>query len=96
MQRSKLESLAIVSAGYDPATHTLEIEFNSGRVYEYTDVPESVYAWLLRTPGKGAYVSRMINGHYVYRDITVQKPQQALPLEEALRLSLAGLERKGS
>ena len=95
MQRSKLESRALASAGYDPATQTLEIEFSSGRVYEYTDVPESVYAWLLRTPGKGAYVSRMINGRYEYRDITVQKPQQTLPLEDALRASLAGLERKG-
>ena len=96
MQRSKLESRAITSAGYDVSARILEIEFSSGRVYEYADVPESVYSWLLRTPHKGAYVSRMINGRYAHRDIS-QAPQplgEALSLEAALEASLAQFQRK--
>jgi hypothetical protein len=96
MQRSKLDSRAIASAGYDPSSRILEIEFSSGRVYEYADVPESVYSWLLRTPHKGAYLSRMINGRYAHRDIS-QPPQaltEALPLEAALKASLAQLQGK--
>lgn len=96
MQRSKLESRAITSAGYDPSTRLLEIEFSSGRVYEYADVPESVYDWLVRTSSKGAFVSRMINGRYTHRDISRPQPlsSQALPLEAALEASLAQLQRK--
>jgi hypothetical protein len=70
MDRSPLASRAVVSAGYDAASGTLELEFLSGRIYQYEDVPASAYEWLLRTRSKGTYVSRMINGQYSYRDVT--------------------------
>lgn len=94
MQRAKLDSQAVLSAGYDPDTLTLEIEFSSGRVYQYDEVPESVYNWLLRTPSKGTFISRMINGRYAYRDVSQHVQLEVLPLEEALRASLAQLEHK--
>jgi hypothetical protein len=70
MDRSPIASRAVVSAGYDAVSGTLELEFLSGRIYQYEDVPASAYAWLLRTRSKGTYVSRMINGQYSYRDVT--------------------------
>jgi hypothetical protein len=97
MQRAKLESRAVISAGYDPDTRILELEFSSGRVYQYAEVSESLYNWLQRTPGKGAFVSRMINGRYAHRDVSeppTRSPADDLPLEAALQASLAQLERK--
>jgi len=70
MERVPLRSRAVASAGYDAATRTLEIEFTSGRVYRYRDVPASVYEWLLRVPSKGTYVSRSIVDTYEFEDVT--------------------------
>jgi hypothetical protein len=73
MERSPLESSSVASAGYDDATQVLEIEFKSGRIYQFTEVPRGVFDWLLRTPNKGSYVARMINGRYAYSDVTDAK-----------------------
>ena len=70
MERTRLESRAVRSAGYDDQSQTLEIEFSSGRVYQFDGVPRPVYEWLLRTPSKGGYIARMINPHYAYREVT--------------------------
>lgn len=87
MQRSPLASRAVVAAAYDAAGHILELEFTSGRIYQYEDVPPSAYEWLLRTRSKGTYVSRMINGQYAYRDVT-PLVDDLLDLETTLRRSL--------
>ena len=70
MERVPLQSHAVASAGYDTETRTLEIEFSSGRVYQFSEVPATVYEWLLRVPNKGVYVTRNITGHYAYEDVT--------------------------
>ena len=86
MKRSPLKSTAVKSAGYDDDGEVLEIEFTSGRIYQFSSVPRSVYDWLLRAKSKGAYVSRIVND-YEYRDVT---PGSQPPLEEALRASVEG------
>lgn len=88
MDRTPLQSSAVVSAGYDAGTQTLELEFSSGRIYRYEAVPQGTYEWLLRAPSKGAFVSRMINDRYAYRDVTPPSEAQAQDLGEALRQSL--------
>lgn len=88
MQRTSLASTAIRSAGYDATTSELELEFKSGRIYRYSDVPPGVYDFLLRTKEKGSYVNRMITGRYAFRDVSPQAPEQ--DLAAALRASLGG------
>jgi hypothetical protein len=94
MDRTRLESRAVLSAGYDETTQTLEIEFSSGRIYQFDAVPRSVYDWLLRTPSKGGYVTRMINPHYRYRDITPRAETPECDLTERLRESVRLLEEE--
>ena len=94
MQRKALASTAVVSVGYDDATLVLEIEFSSGRIYQYSEVPRGVYEWLLRTPSKGSYVARMINDRYPYRDITEPPATAAPDLMQQLQESLRTLEDK--
>jgi hypothetical protein len=84
MDRVPLKSRAVVAAGYDAATHSLEVEFSSGRVYRFSEVPESVYAWLLRVPNKGVYITQNINGKYAHEDVTVTPPAEGAPDLEAL------------
>jgi len=64
VQRQRVASRALASVGYDGETAELELEFRSGRVYRYHEVPRSVVDWLLRSPNKGGFVTRMISGRY--------------------------------
>ena len=88
MERVALTSRALQSAGYDSATQVLEVEFRSGRIYQYDDVPRSVFEWLLKTPNKGAYVARMVTNRYAFRDVTPAGPEATQDLDAALRASL--------
>jgi hypothetical protein len=89
VERQQLKSNAILSAGYNLATEELELEFRSGHVYRYENVPAAVYAWLLRTENKGGYVRRMITGHYVERPVFAASEERgAVSLEDALRASI--------
>jgi KTSC domain len=89
MQRTPLASSTLRSAGYDEATSELEIEFQSGRVYRFSGVPAGVYAWLVRSPGKGGLFNRMIRDRYAYTDVTEVRAATAdVDLLEALRRSL--------
>jgi hypothetical protein len=74
MERVPLKSRAVVSAGYDSAARTLDIEFSSGRVYRFRDVPSTVYDWLLRVPNKGVYVTRTSPTRARTTALTTSKP----------------------
>jgi hypothetical protein len=83
-----------LSAAYDAASQTLELEFASGRIYQYEGVPRAAYDWLLRAPSKGGYVTRMISDRYRYRDVTPAGPHDAGDLVETLHASLRALVRE--
>ncbi len=67
MERQKVESSMLREVGYDPETRTLEVEFTSGGVYEYYDVPPEVYDGLLRAESYGQYFQANIRDTYPYR-----------------------------
>jgi len=91
MDRVPLRSRAVVSAGYDAEARTLEVEFSSGRVYRFRDVPAAVHEWLLRVPNKGVYVARNINGRYAFEDVTHPGAAESAPdIEALLEASLSG------
>ena len=55
MSRARLVSTMMASAGYDPTSHVLEIEFATGAVYQYVDVPLKVYLAMLDAPSLGQF-----------------------------------------
>ncbi len=55
MKRTEVESSMIRSVGYDPDARILEIEFNSGQVYQYFDVPPQEYEGLMKAESHGRY-----------------------------------------
>jgi hypothetical protein len=88
MQRTPLQSRAVLSAGYDPATQELELEFQNGRIYRYREVPAGVYEFLLRSPSKGGYVNRMIQSRYAFEEVTPERCEQ-----DVLKALEASLQR---
>lgn len=69
VDRMPVDSNLIRSAGYDLPSSILEIEFaESGRVYEYFDVPLSVYTEFLEADSKGQYFNEFIKDLYAYQE----------------------------
>ena len=58
----------IRSVGYDLASSVLEVEFVGGHVYEYYDVPLSVYSALMESDSKGSYFNDRIRDMYTYQE----------------------------
>lgn len=68
MDRLLVNSSNLVSVGYDAATQTLEVEFQSGNVYQYLHVPESVYQSLMTASSKGEYFHDNILKEFDYQE----------------------------
>ncbi len=69
MTRTPVSSSNLKSVGYDGLSQTLDIQFRSGHVYQYSNVPYSVYASLLSAPSHGKYFWRAIRGRFRYRRV---------------------------
>ncbi len=52
--------------GYDERSSVLEVEFRSGAVYDYFDVPPKVWKALLGAPSKGRFVTRRIRDRFPF------------------------------
>lgn len=64
MRRYGVRSSAIRAVGYDGATRTLEVEFRSGSVYDYEDVPPEEVLGLLEADSLGRYFGTRIRPGY--------------------------------
>lgn len=66
MQRDYVSSSNIVSVGYDPTSETLEVEFQSGAVYQYYNVNQSIYDEFMNAPSKGRFLAYQIKNAFPY------------------------------
>jgi hypothetical protein len=70
MRRDPVQSEAISSIGYAPASHLLEVEFATGRLYQYFGVPESDIEDMRRAPSLGTWFNTIFKPKgYPYREI---------------------------
>jgi KTSC domain-containing protein len=69
MERQQVSSSNIRSIGYDATNETLEVEFHSGGVYQYLNVPEPVYSELMSASSKGSYLNSQIKTRYQFRKV---------------------------
>jgi hypothetical protein len=69
MKRIPVSSSNLRSVGYDKATQTLEIEFHSGGIYQYSSVPRSTYTGLMSASSHGSYFHIHIRDVYPTRRI---------------------------
>ena len=54
------------SVGYEARKQILEIEFQSGVVYQYLDVPRKVHEELISAKSKGQYFNSEIRDDYEF------------------------------
>jgi hypothetical protein len=69
MKRKAVESSNIASVGYKVTERTLEVRFNTGSIYQYTDVPKVVYEGLRDAESKGQFFYQYIRGVFDYTRI---------------------------
>lgn len=69
MNRIPVSSSNIASVGYDPNTQTLEVEFNSGSIYQYFDVAQTIYEALISAESVGKFLNAQIKGYYRYAKV---------------------------
>lgn len=60
MNRQLVSSSNIASIGYDPDVQTLEIQFHKGGIYQYYNVPVSIYNALMSASSHGTYFDQHI------------------------------------
>ena len=66
MNRSPVASSNVSSIGYDTVTETLEVEFLSGRVYQYYGVPDHLHEQIMQASSKGQFLNYYIKNSYPY------------------------------
>jgi hypothetical protein len=67
VNRIPVESTSLSSVNYYPAMQMLEVEFQSGSVYVYFDVPPNEYMALLRADSMGRYFVQHIRNEYRFQ-----------------------------
>ncbi|HKY34711.1 MAG TPA: KTSC domain-containing protein [Polyangiaceae bacterium] len=64
MLRQVVDSQSLRSIGYDKRTRTLEVEFKSGSLYRYANVPLAVWSDLLQAQSKGRFFQQHVRDHF--------------------------------
>ncbi|CAM4419854.1 KTSC domain-containing protein [Deinococcus marmoris] len=64
-----VDSSMMSHIGYDPENKTLTILFNSGKRYDYDDVPQEVYDRFLAASSQGSFFRNEIDECYEYRQV---------------------------
>jgi len=67
MGKIPVESSDLSHVGYDEGSKTLCVWFHGGGVYEYDDVPRSVYDGLMSASSHGKHFHQHIKGEYNYK-----------------------------
>jgi KTSC domain-containing protein len=64
MERKRVNSSKIRSAGYDPKSQTLELEFSDGRVVAYRGVSSEVHRQFMAAPSPASFFEDKIDESY--------------------------------
>ena len=67
---TEVKSSNIKAIGYVEDTNGLLVEFKSGAVYTYNDVPVEVYKALAGAESKGKYFAEHIKGVFEYQKVS--------------------------
>jgi hypothetical protein len=70
MDRVTLDSTLLASAGHDARRQLLDVEFRTGELYRYFNVPSACYRQLLRADSKGRYFNSHIRNRFSYQHLS--------------------------
>ncbi|MCF6205295.1 MAG: KTSC domain-containing protein [Sulfurovum sp.] len=66
IELQEVESSMLAEVGYDAESSRLVVRFTRGPLYEYLDVPLSVWEDLLGADSVGSFFSNFIRNEYTY------------------------------
>ncbi|TDQ11450.1 KTSC domain-containing protein [Pedobacter metabolipauper] len=66
-----MPSTVIAKIAYDPEYKLLSVEFISGKIYYYKEVPPGVYLTLKMARSKGGFLNKYIKGKYEYESTEI-------------------------
>lgn len=69
MTRIPVISSNLKSIGYDPSTETLEVEFRTGQVHQYANVPGNLHKALMAAPSQGEFFHARIRPEHKSRRV---------------------------
>ena len=69
MQRRATNPTSVYSAGYNERTQTFEVELQSGKVYQYYDLPQKVYEDFTQAKSKTLFYNEKIRDVYAFSRI---------------------------
>ena len=69
MNRTPVTSSNILSVGYDSQSVILEVEFTSGDIYQYFNIPEHLYQQFMNTSSYGQFLNEYIRYNYQYQKV---------------------------
>ena len=69
IDRTPVNSSNIVSVGYDVVTKTLDVEFYTGRLYRYENVPEDTYNRLKSSSSVGSFFQKNVARSFPYKKL---------------------------
>jgi hypothetical protein len=64
VRRKQVDSSVIATIGYDPRRCLLEVEFLTGKIYAYSDVPPAAHDALLAAESIGRHFNLAIRDEY--------------------------------
>ena len=72
VEKLPVKSRILRSVGYDDSTKILEIEFQTGLVYQYAGVPPKVYADLMHSDEIGKYFSEKVRPKFQTKQVAAK------------------------
>ena len=76
MKLEPVESSNIKGVGYDPSTRALRVQFSSGQVHQYEDVPPETHAAFMASESKGKHFHANIKSAFKSSKV---EPDATLP-----------------
>lgn len=64
MERQAVSSSNVAEVGYDSESLTLEVAYHNGGVYQYLDVPASIFQELMSGVSIGSYLHHYVKNIY--------------------------------
>lgn len=64
ISRQAVHSHALAAVGYSKRLRALEVEFASGAIYRYKNVPPQIYYDLLSASSKAQFYDANVRGHF--------------------------------
>ena len=69
IEMTPCKSSQVKAFGYDAASKTLQLEFNSGGIYQYHDVPASTFDSMKECESVGKFLGTEIKGKFKFTRI---------------------------